>query len=161
MTSQIKTHGCSTCNLWESVSAVVVAVPATVMGHIIAVRPVSCAPCMRGTRVAEAGKSSIAALLLRLYDPASGEVTLDGVPLTALDQGWLRRRIGSVAQEPALLSGTVRDIICYGDPGASQVRPVVALPAETAHSHRAQPYCVTRGCGGLLAFTLSRHGVHD
>ena len=50
-------------------------------------------------------------------------MTLDGTPLTALDQGWLRRRIGSVAQEPALLSGTVRDIICYADPDASQVWP--------------------------------------
>ena len=74
-----------------------------------------------------AGKSSIAALLLGLYDPASGDITLDGTPLTQLDQGWLRRRIGSVAQEPALLSGTVRDIIRYAEPDACQVR-LVAKP---------------------------------
>jgi ABC-type multidrug transport system fused ATPase/permease subunit len=59
-------------------------------------------------------------MLLRLYEPASGDVTLDGTSLSALDVGWLRRRIGSVAQEPALLSGTVRDIIRYADPDASQ-----------------------------------------
>ena len=59
-------------------------------------------------------------MLLRLYDPASGDVMLDVTSLSALDVGWLRRRIGSVAQEPALLSGTVRNIIRYAEPDASQ-----------------------------------------
>ena len=83
---------------------------------------------------ARAGKSSIAALLLGLYDPASGEVTLDGTPLTQLDQRWLRRRIGSVAQEPALLSGTVRDIIHYAVPDASQVRPARECPVQAGRA---------------------------
>src|SRR5690606_5367567 len=47
-----------------------------------------------------AGKSTVAALLARLYDPAEGELRLDGRALTALDPRWLRRQVGTVAQEP-------------------------------------------------------------
>lgn len=54
------------------------------------------------------GKSSIAALLLRLYDPQSGSVLLDGHNLKDLDPSWLRRNIGTVNQEPVLFSGTIR-----------------------------------------------------
>lgn len=44
------------------------------------------------------GKSTIGSLLLRLYDPIAGEVTVDGVPITRLDPAWLRALIGSVSQ---------------------------------------------------------------
>lgn len=44
------------------------------------------------------GKSTIGSLLLRLYDPQDGQVTVDGVPLTQLDPSWLRAKIGSVSQ---------------------------------------------------------------
>lgn len=54
------------------------------------------------------GKSSIAALLIRLYDPQSGAVFLDGHNLKDLDPNWLRRNIGTVNQEPVLFSGTIR-----------------------------------------------------
>ena len=54
------------------------------------------------------GKSSIAALLLRLYDPQSGLVSLDGHDLKDLDPSWLRRNIGAVNQEPVLFSGSIR-----------------------------------------------------
>ena len=54
------------------------------------------------------GKSSIAALLIRLYDPQSGAVFLDGYNLKDLDPSWLRRNIGTVNQEPVLFSGTIR-----------------------------------------------------
>ena len=117
--------------------------------------------CMKHTRcVHNAGKSSIAALLLRLYDPASGQVTLDGTPLTALDQGWLRRRIGSVAQEPALLSGTVRDIICYADPDASQVWPFASAASPAAHCKLCSIECMD-AIACLLVTVLLRHGGRD
>jgi ABC transporter fused permease/ATP-binding protein len=67
-----------------------------------------------------AGKSTIASLLYRLYDPSSGRITLDGVPLTELDPIWLRRQIGVVQQEPLLFSTTVAENIRYGRPEATQ-----------------------------------------
>lgn len=60
------------------------------------------------------GKTTIATLLLRLYDPQSGSVTLDGVDLKTLNPTWLRSHIGAVNQEPILFSGTIRDNILYG-----------------------------------------------
>ncbi|CAO1415225.1 unnamed protein product [Diamesa tonsa] len=60
------------------------------------------------------GKSSLAALLMRLYDPQSGSVLLDGHNLTDLDPAWLRSHIGAVNQEPVLFSGTIRENILYG-----------------------------------------------
>lgn len=54
------------------------------------------------------GKSSIAALLIRLYDPQSGAIILDGRNLKELDPSWLRRNIGAVNQEPVLFSGSIR-----------------------------------------------------
>lgn len=60
------------------------------------------------------GKSSIATLLMRLYDPQSGLITLDGYSLKDLDPIWLRRHIGFVNQEPVLFSGSIRDNILYG-----------------------------------------------
>ncbi|KAG4076326.1 hypothetical protein HA402_005769 [Bradysia odoriphaga] len=60
------------------------------------------------------GKTTIATLLLRLYDPQSGTVTLDGTDLKTLNPTWLRSHIGAVNQEPILFSGTIRDNILYG-----------------------------------------------
>lgn len=54
------------------------------------------------------GKSSIASLLLRLYDPQKGSIILDGHDLKTLDPSWLRRNIGAVNQEPVLFSGSIR-----------------------------------------------------
>ena len=61
-----------------------------------------------------AGKSTIASLLLRLYDPDAGRVTLDGVDLRDLPLGWLREQIAFVPQEPLLFPGSLRDNIRYG-----------------------------------------------
>src|SRR5262249_5538898 len=54
-----------------------------------------------------AGKSTIAALLARFYDPTDGTVRLDGRDLRQLDPDWLRRQIGTVAQEPILFSTSI------------------------------------------------------
>lgn len=60
------------------------------------------------------GKSTLFYLLLRLYDPSQGQVTLDGIPLTQLSLEDLRNGIGVVPQEPFLIQGTVRDNIRFG-----------------------------------------------
>ncbi|XP_061393741.1 ATP-binding cassette sub-family B member 10, mitochondrial [Musca vetustissima] len=64
------------------------------------------------------GKSTIASLLLRLYDPVKGRVLLDNLDLRELSPVWLRQHIGAVSQEPVLFSGTIRENILYGiNPG--------------------------------------------
>ncbi|XP_053670904.1 ATP-binding cassette sub-family B member 10, mitochondrial [Anopheles nili] len=60
------------------------------------------------------GKSTIASLVLRLYDPEQGSVRLDGTDLKDLNPSSLRRYIGAVNQEPVLFSGTIRENILYG-----------------------------------------------
>ena len=71
-----------------------------------------------------AGKTSVIALIPRLYDVSSGSVTVDGVDVRQWDPVWLRRHIGVVPQETFLFSATVRENIAYGRPEATfeQVR---------------------------------------
>ncbi|HLT30748.1 MAG TPA: ABC subfamily B transporter ATP-binding protein, partial [Myxococcaceae bacterium] len=80
-----------------------------------------------------AGKSTVAALLARLYDPSSGVLRLDGHPLPSLDPTWLRRQVGSVAQEPLLFSATVADNIRYGRPDATDAEVEAAARVANAH----------------------------
>jgi len=65
------------------------------------------------------GKSTIAALLSRFYDPVAGRVTLDGADLRELDADWLRRQVGVVAQEPVLFAASIAENIRYGRPTAT------------------------------------------
>uniref|UniRef100_A0A183CBY1 Mitochondrial potassium channel ATP-binding subunit n=1 Tax=Globodera pallida TaxID=36090 RepID=A0A183CBY1_GLOPA len=68
-----------------------------------------------------AGKSTIAALVERLYEPQSGQVTLDGRDLRLLDPLWLRQKaIGVISQEPILFSTSIRENIRYGRPNATE-----------------------------------------
>jgi ATP-binding cassette subfamily B protein len=67
-----------------------------------------------------AGKSTLARLAARFYDPTDGEVRLDGVPLDRLSDADLRRAVVMVTQESFLFSGTVADNIAFGRPGASR-----------------------------------------
>ena len=66
-----------------------------------------------------AGKSTLAKLVSRFYDPTAGSVTLDGVDLRALHPKDLRRAIVMVTQEAYLFSGTVADNIALGKPDAT------------------------------------------
>jgi ATP-binding cassette subfamily B protein len=79
-----------------------------------------------------AGKSTIAALLLRFYDPAAGTARLDGHDLRDLDPGWLRRQIGLVAQEPLLFSTSIAENIRYGRPDATRAEIEAAAAAANA-----------------------------
>ena len=80
-----------------------------------------------------AGKSTVAALMLRLYDPEDGAVRLDGRNLKELDARWLRTRIGTVAQEPVLFSTSIAANIRYGRPEATDAE--VEAAAQAAHAH--------------------------
>jgi ATP-binding cassette subfamily B protein len=80
-----------------------------------------------------AGKSTIASLVSRLYDPQEGAVRLDGRDVRELDPRWLRRQVGVVAQEPLLFSATVAENVRYGRPGASDAEVEAAAQAANAH----------------------------
>ncbi|RFA07280.1 ABC transporter [Subtercola boreus] len=80
-----------------------------------------------------AGKSTLAKLISRFYDPTTGQVTLDGIDLRRLHPKDLRRAIVMVTQEAYLFSGTVADNIAIGKPGATREEIVAAAKAVGAH----------------------------
>ena len=67
-----------------------------------------------------AGKSTIAKLVTRLYDPTTGRVLLDGHDLRTVTLASLRRQLGVIPQEPFLFSGSIRDNITFARPDASE-----------------------------------------
>uniref|UniRef100_G1K966 ATP-binding cassette sub-family B member 10, mitochondrial n=1 Tax=Anolis carolinensis TaxID=28377 RepID=G1K966_ANOCA len=67
------------------------------------------------------GKSTVVSLLLRLYDPISGVVTVDGVDIRQLNPLWFRTKIGTVSQEPILFSCSIAENIAYGAENPSAV----------------------------------------
>src|SRR5207249_10018725 len=85
-----------------------------------------------------AGKSTIAKLLARFYDPTHGRIAIDGVDLRDVTQASLRRQLGVVPQEGFLFAGTVRDNIAFGEPGATDEQIVAAARAVGAHDFIAQ-----------------------
>ncbi|MGI5136816.1 ABC transporter ATP-binding protein [Streptomyces sp. CA-106110] len=80
-----------------------------------------------------AGKSTLAKLLARFYDPTDGRVLLDGVDLRDLALSELRRGVVMVTQEAFLFSGTVADNIAIGRPDASREEIEQAAKAIGAH----------------------------
>ncbi|NOK16487.1 ABC transporter ATP-binding protein [Corallococcus carmarthensis] len=79
------------------------------------------------------GKSTLVALLTRLYDPDAGRILLDGRDLRELDPSWLRQQTGIVSQEPLLFSCSIADNIRYGRPDATDAE--VQAAARAAHAH--------------------------
>ena len=80
-----------------------------------------------------AGKSTIASLIARLYDPKKGEIKLDGVDIRELSFDSLRNNVGVVSQDIYLFMGTVADNIRYARPDASMDEVIAA--AKAAHAH--------------------------
>ncbi len=79
------------------------------------------------------GKSTIAKLLLRFYDPTAGRIMLDGVDIRDLSRHDLREAVTLLQQENLLFSATVRDNIAYGRPGAGLDEIVQAAVTADVH----------------------------
>ncbi|XP_053462307.1 ATP-binding cassette sub-family B member 10, mitochondrial isoform X5 [Nycticebus coucang] len=81
------------------------------------------------------GKSTVVSLLLRLYDPVSGTISLDGHDIRQLNPVWLRSKIGTVSQEPILFSCSIAENIAYGaDDPSSVTAEQVGRVAEVANA---------------------------
>ena len=79
-----------------------------------------------------AGKSTLFQLVQRFYDPQSGEIRLDGVPLTRADPNEIRSRIAVVPQETVVFAASALENIRYGRPSATEAE--VWAAAEAAHA---------------------------
>lgn len=80
-----------------------------------------------------AGKSTMAKLIARFYDPVAGTISLDGVDLKNLSTDELRQHVVMVTQEAYLFSGTVSENIALGKPGSSAEEIAAAAQAVGAH----------------------------
>ncbi|MXQ92138.1 hypothetical protein E5288_WYG012363 [Bos mutus] len=80
------------------------------------------------------GKTTVASLLERFYDPTAGVVTLDGQDLRTLDPSWLRSQvIGFISQEPVLFGTTIMENIRFGKVDASDEEVYAAAREANAH----------------------------
>nr|XP_055038737.1 mitochondrial potassium channel ATP-binding subunit isoform X1 [Misgurnus anguillicaudatus] len=94
-------------------------------------------PCRTVAIVGESGggKSTVAALLERFYDPSSGVVMLDGLDIKTLDPSWLRGHvIGFISQEPVLFGTSVMENIRFGKPNATDTEVIAAAKQANAHN---------------------------
>ncbi len=80
-----------------------------------------------------AGKSTLLKLLLRFYDAEAGTIRIDGQDVTRVTQDSLRRQIGMVQQDSALLHRSVMENIRYGRPEASEEEVIAAAKQAEAH----------------------------
>ena len=80
-----------------------------------------------------AGKTTLAGLVLRLYDPAAGSVTIDGHDLRQVTVSSLRSQIGVVMQDPVLFAASIRDNIAFGRPHATDAEVRAAAQAASIH----------------------------
>ncbi len=79
------------------------------------------------------GKTTVASLIARFYDPTGGAVLIDGVDLRRVDTGPYRRQMGMVLQDPYLFHGSVLENVRYGVPYATIERVIEAARAANAH----------------------------
>lgn len=79
------------------------------------------------------GKSTIASLALRFYEPKSGEILFDGEDIRNLNTKWVRDQFGIVPQDISLFSGTIGENIRYGKPDATDEEVIEAAKLANAH----------------------------
>lgn len=80
-----------------------------------------------------AGKSTIIQLLQRFYDPQSGRITIDGVPVDTMERAAFRSHIALVPQDPVIFAASAADNIRFGRPDASDAEVIAAAKAAAAH----------------------------
>jgi ATP-binding cassette subfamily B protein len=80
-----------------------------------------------------AGKTTVIQLLLRFYDPDSGRITLDGIPLADMARADFRKILALVPQDPVIFATTARENIRFGRPGATDAEVEAAARAAAAH----------------------------
>ena len=80
-----------------------------------------------------AGKTTILQLLMRFYDPQSGQITLDGVALPDMERKDFRSAMALVPQDPVIFAASARDNIRFGRPHASDAEVEAAARAAAAH----------------------------
>ena len=80
-----------------------------------------------------AGKSTLVSTLLRLHDPESGSISIDGQKIIDVSQNSLRRNISMVTQETSMFNRTARENIIYGKPGACESDVIDAAKKAGAH----------------------------
>ena len=102
-----------------------------------------------------AGKTTIANLLLRLFDVENGRILLDGRDIRTLTQESLRAQFGVVSQDPLLMHRSIRDNIGYGRPDASSQDIVAAARLAAAHDF-IEGLTDARGRRGYDAFVGER-----
>ena len=114
------------------------------------------------------GKSTLAKLIARFYDPGSGAVRVDGTDLREVQLSSYRRQLGVVLQDPFLFSGTIADNVRFGRPEATDAevrrdrerdrpRPAGRAPARWARTRGARGR--RRPLGGRAAADLDRAGA--
>jgi ATP-binding cassette, subfamily B, bacterial MsbA len=81
-----------------------------------------------------AGKTTLMQLLHRFYDPVSGEIRVDGIPLKSVQLASYWNQIGIVPQETILFGGTILENIEYAKPGATKEEIITAAKAANAHN---------------------------
>jgi ABC-type multidrug transport system fused ATPase/permease subunit len=81
------------------------------------------------------GKSTIASLIERFYDPESGTIFIGSYPLTTIDPKWLRQNISFVNQEPSLFACSIRDNITFGLDDTNVSLDEIQSAAKQANAH--------------------------
>lgn len=79
------------------------------------------------------GKTTLLSLILCFYKPTKGEIRFDGLPVSEYDLSYLRKRIGYVSQDTELLTGTIMENLCYGNPDASQEKVIKVAKVAGIH----------------------------
>ncbi len=78
------------------------------------------------------GKTTVSNLLMRLYDPTAGSISIDGVNIAKVSRASVRQQIATVFQDAALFSGSIRENIAYAAPGASDAAIISAAKSANA-----------------------------
>jgi ATP-binding cassette subfamily B protein len=117
------------------------------------------------------GKSTLISLICRFYHPDSGRLLLDGVPMSQVSLGQIRKNIGVVMQDPWLFNGSLLENIRFGRPEASFEEVVRAARAARAHEFildKEEGYDTLVGEGGAKLsggerqrLSIARAILHD